>query len=70
MMREADFAYKQAFACCPYSPEAVTRFVNLLYGERRFEDALLIAETCLKLDPYNGFMQGLVLNIKQILQRK
>ena len=28
--REAEFAYKQAFAYCPYSPEAVYRFVQLL----------------------------------------
>ncbi|HYV33028.1 MAG TPA: hypothetical protein VEO53_18215, partial [Candidatus Binatia bacterium] len=56
MIKEADFAFKQAFAFCPYSPEAVFRYVNLLLNPevQRFEDALTIAETCLKLDPYNG----------------
>ena len=56
MIKEADFAFKQAFAFCPYSPEAVFRYVNLLLSPelQRFDDALAIAETCLKLDPYNG----------------
>jgi len=56
MLKEADFAFKQAFAFCPYSPEAVFRYVNLLLSpeNQRFDDALAIAETCLKLDPYNG----------------
>ena len=30
MIKEADFALRQAFAYCPYSPEAVFRYVNLL----------------------------------------
>ena len=29
MIKEADFAFRQAFAFCPYSPEAVFRYVNL-----------------------------------------
>jgi thioredoxin-like negative regulator of GroEL len=60
MAREAEFAFKQAFAFCPYSPEAVFRYVNLLLGQRRFDEALLIGETCLKLDPYNGQVIDLV----------
>ncbi len=60
MLKEADFAFRQAFAFCPYSPEAVFRYVQLLLQTRRFDDALLIAETCLKLDPYNGQVRGLV----------
>ena len=30
MTRETDFAFKQSFAFCPYSPEAVYRYVNFL----------------------------------------
>jgi tetratricopeptide (TPR) repeat protein len=62
MIKEADFAFRQAFAFCPYSPEAVFRYVNLLLSPemQRFDDALLIAETCLKLDPYNGAVINLV----------
>jgi hypothetical protein len=28
--KEAEFAFKQAFAYCPFSPEAVFHFMNLL----------------------------------------
>jgi thioredoxin-like negative regulator of GroEL len=60
MIKEADFAFKQAFAFCPYSPEAVFRYVNLLLGLHRMDDAYIIGSTCLKLDPYNGQVIELV----------
>jgi thioredoxin-like negative regulator of GroEL len=60
MAKEADFAFKQAFAFCPFSPEAVYRYVSFLISFNRTDDALLVAATCLKLDPYNGSIQGLV----------
>lgn len=60
MIKEADFAYRQAFAFCPYSPEAVFRYVNLLTSMQRFDDALLIAQVCEKLDPANAGVQSLV----------
>jgi len=78
LVRETEFAFKQAFAFCPYSPEAVYRYVNFLLqlaqGEeiagrpaqalRYFDDALLVAETCKKLDPYNDAITGLIKNIQ------
>jgi tetratricopeptide (TPR) repeat protein len=63
LVREADFACKQAFAFCPYSPEAVIRYVNFLLQYGRIDDALLVAQTCHQLDPYNG--QGTTL-VKQL----
>lgn len=60
MIKEADFAFRQAFAFCPYSPEAVFRYANLLLSLQRFDDALIIAKTCLKLDPFNGQVLDLV----------
>ncbi len=60
LRREADFAFKQAFAFCPYSPEAVFRYINFLLQYGRVEDAALIAQTCQKLDPYNDQVRGLV----------
>ena len=66
ILKEADFAFRQAFAFCPYSPEAVFRYVNLLASMRRFDDALSVAETCRKLDPYNGQVAGLVVNIENL----
>jgi tetratricopeptide (TPR) repeat protein len=58
--KEAEFAFKQAFAYCPYSPEAVYRFVQLLLKSGRVNDAIRIAKTCQKLDPLNGQITGLI----------
>ena len=66
MLREAEFTFRQAFAFCPYSPEALFRYVNLLLPLNRVDDALLLAETCLKLDPYNAQVLGLVDNLRSI----
>ena len=60
MLKEADFAFRQSLAFCPYSPEAVFRYVTLLLGQQRFDEARLIAHTCLKLDPYNAGILDLV----------
>ncbi|HTX20452.1 MAG TPA: DUF2723 domain-containing protein, partial [Candidatus Aquilonibacter sp.] len=40
LIRETDFAFKQSFAFCPYSPEAVYRYVNFLLPLGRIDDAL------------------------------
>jgi tetratricopeptide (TPR) repeat protein len=64
VVKEADFAFRQAFAFCPYSPEAVFRYVQLLLNRGRLDDAILIARTCLKLDPYNSQVVGLVNNLE------
>jgi len=64
LYREADFALKQAFLFCPYSPEAVFRYAQLLMNTQRIDDALIVAETCLKLDPYNGQVIGLTNNLQ------
>ncbi len=66
MLREADFAFKQSFAFCPYSPEAVYRYVNLLVSTGRADDALLVAETCLKNDEENIAIRKLVNDLRGI----
>jgi len=45
MIKEADFAFKQAFAICPTSPEVVYRYVTFLMNQERKSDALLIAQS-------------------------
>ena len=68
LIRETDFAFKQAFAFCPYSPEAVFRYVNFLLGLAQteeagghpekamhyFDDAILIAKTSVTCLPKDG----------------
>ena len=64
LVHETDFAFKQAFAFCPYSPEAVYRYVNFLLQFNRVDDALMIAQTCFKLDPYNDQTRNLVTQLQ------
>ena len=74
LYKEADFTFRQAFAFCPYSPEALFRYVQLLIQPPagiapRFDDALLIAKTAQKLDPYNGQIAGLIANLEDYKKR-
>jgi hypothetical protein len=64
--RAADLAIRQSYAICPYSPEAIYRYVNLLQGRRRMGDAILIAKTSLHFDPENQQLQSLV---SQLMER-
>ena len=66
MIKEADFAFRQSFALCPYSPDVLFRYVNLLVSPevQRFDDALLLAQTSQKLDPYNSSLIDLVNRLK------
>ncbi|HYG33191.1 MAG TPA: hypothetical protein VEC99_00315, partial [Clostridia bacterium] len=70
MIKEADFAFRQAFAFCPYSPEVISRYINLLLSPdvQRLEDALLITKTCLKLDPFNAGILDLVNRLEEMKQ--
>jgi hypothetical protein len=54
MAREADFAFRQAWALCPDSPEAIFRYVNLLIEQKRVADALLVAETAAQMPANQG----------------
>jgi hypothetical protein len=50
LLKEADFAFRQAFALCPETPEAAFRYVNLLVGQKRLDDAILIGEATVRLE--------------------
>ena len=66
MIKEAEFAFKQAYAFCPYSPEALFRYINLLIGMGRVDEAALMAETSFKLDPNNGQIENLIGELKRM----
>jgi thioredoxin-like negative regulator of GroEL len=68
MIKEADFAFKQAFAFCPFSPEALFRYVNLLASMNRIDDAIALAETCHKFDPENRGVRDLAGQLQQMKQ--
>ena len=65
-LKEAEFAFKQAYAFCPYSPEAVFRYINLLISLTRVDEAMLIAVTSQKLDPNNPQMENLIQELTRI----
>jgi tetratricopeptide (TPR) repeat protein len=66
MIKEAEFSFKQAFAFCPYSPEALFRYVQILIQLNRIDDALLMAQTSLLLDPNNGQIDNLISELKRL----
>ena len=66
MMEEADFAYRQAFALSPVSPEAIYRYASLLVQNRRFHDSLLIAYTAARLKPQDSQLENFIAEIERI----
>ncbi|HEY1663443.1 MAG TPA: hypothetical protein VGI03_13575 [Verrucomicrobiae bacterium] len=44
MIRATDFAYRQALALCPSSPEAIYGYVNFLQSQNRSGDAAIVLE--------------------------
>jgi thioredoxin-like negative regulator of GroEL len=64
LLKEADFALRQAYAYCPYSPEAVHKLMSLLVGSGRLDEAILITQTSLKFDPTNALFQDLVTRLR------
>jgi hypothetical protein len=50
MLKEADFAFRQALVLCPGSPEAVFRYINLLVSQKRLDEAILVIEVAVKLE--------------------
>ena len=54
IVEAADFAFRQAWALCPYSPEAVFRYVNFLLQHNRSSDAILVAETASEMPEMQG----------------
>ncbi|MFO1459037.1 MAG: DUF2723 domain-containing protein [Verrucomicrobiota bacterium] len=69
-LREAEFALKQAFAFCPYSPETVFNYASLLAGMGRYDDAARVAETCAAFDPENGGVRELVEQLRRLRDTK
>jgi predicted Zn-dependent protease len=56
----ADLAFRQAYALCPYSPEVVFRYANLLENLRRHDDAVLMVKTSVRLSPDDKQFQDLL----------
>jgi len=57
--KAADLSLRQAFALCPYSPEAVYRYAKFLNELNRPDDAFLVAKTALRIAPDEAYLQQL-----------
>jgi outer membrane murein-binding lipoprotein Lpp len=64
MAASADLAFRQAWALCPYEPEAMYGYVSFLMGQNRVGEAIQIAETTSQLPPAKGDSQ-----VKQLLMQ-
>lgn len=51
LTREADLAYRQSVALCPYNPGLVWNYANFLLQNQRTNDARVLIETTLNIDP-------------------
>ncbi len=67
MNRAADFAFRQALALCPYSPEVVERYVRALADDGRMADALRVAQVAVKFPETKAQAEQL---IKELTSRK
>jgi hypothetical protein len=50
---------------CPYSPEAVFRYADLLVEQGRKKEALLLAETGEAIDPGTGGFGNLIRRLQE-----
>jgi hypothetical protein len=65
MYDEADYAFRQGFAICPYSPEALYGYINLLLARQRTSDAILIAKTTLRLTPNDAQLRDTLAQLEK-----
>ena len=65
MYEAADYAYRQSYAMCPYSPEAMYRYVNLLIEHQRTDDAVLLVKTVLRLTPDDAQLRALLTTLEK-----
>ena len=65
MYRAADLAFRQAYACCPVSPEAIYRYVNLLLARGRTDDAVLLVKTSVELQPENEQLKNTLQQLRK-----
>lgn len=69
MTLEAEYAYKQAFALCPYLTDTVVGYVYFLANQNRIRDALLVARTAEKFYPGEKYYREIVQQMTTLAER-
>ncbi len=67
LARAADFAFRQAFALCPYSPEVAKRYADFLKSQNREADAALITQTAERLKTKSSAAKSAVFQLRLVL---
>ena len=62
---EAEETYRLAIDICPYSPEAVLPYVNLLVSQQRLAEAVPVVESAAKAAPDNQNLRDLLDTLKK-----
>jgi hypothetical protein len=62
---EAEELFRLASEVCPYSPEAVFRYVNFLVAHERVNDAFPVAENALRAEPNNAGFRDLLAELNK-----
>jgi len=68
-MAEAEQLFRLANEVCPYSPEAVFRYINLLVSQGRVNETLPIVENAMRADPNNPQFQGLQTELSRMARK-
>ena len=63
---EAETAFRAATDICPTSPEAVYRCVKLLVQQKRYDDAIPIAENAVRSAPENNEFRTLETELRRL----
>ena len=67
---EAEQTYRFATEICPYDPEAVFSYVNLLVTQQRFAEAMPVVETAVRAAPDNQQLRDLLDSLKKRVKGK
>jgi tetratricopeptide (TPR) repeat protein len=54
MLKEADFAFRQAISLCPYQYNAIRGYYEFLWEQQRYAEAVRIIETTVRFFPSNS----------------
>lgn len=70
MMGEAEYAFKQAVALDPSSPEANFRLAQLCTEQNRFDDTIKVLTALQQRDPTNPKLQAVISQVEHLQQSK
>ncbi len=65
MRKAADISFRQAFVLCPYSPEAIFRYTQLLVNRSRYDDAISVVNVAMRLTDDDSQFKDLLRTLRE-----